>query len=169
MKLNTLFFSLFIGGCALMASCTSQKENVNETDASDSIPVNTSGYDSTKAAEVGADEYGMKSYVLAFLYRGDQEITDSLERARLQRAHLDNINRLAEEGKLVLAGPFLDKQDLRGIYIFNTSSIDSAASWTNTDPAIIANWLKMELKPWYGSAALVELNSRHSIFAKTNI
>ena len=47
----------------------------------------------------------MKNYVMAFLYDGPNRERDSLAAAELQRGHLENIGRLAKEGKLVLAGP----------------------------------------------------------------
>ncbi len=77
-----------------------------------------------------------------------------------------NIGRLAEEGKLILAGPFYGKDSLRGIYIFDTKSIDSAKAWTNSDPAIQQGSLEMELKLWYGSAALMEVNEIHESITK---
>ena len=119
-------------------------------------------YDSVLARELGADSYGMKQYVMAFLMRGDSSSADSAEAERLQRAHLDNITRMAEEGKLLLAGPFLDNTDIRGIYIFNVSTLEEAEQLTVSDPAIKAGVLKMELHPWYGSAALQELNEMHA-------
>jgi uncharacterized protein YciI len=112
------------------------------------------GYDSTLVARLGSDEYGMKPYVMAFLKAGPNRDQDSLTAANLQKAHLENITRMAEEGKLVLAGPFMDDGVVRGIYIFDVASVDSARAWTATDPAIQAGRLEMELHPWYGSAVL---------------
>ena len=112
----------------------------------------------------GADEYGMRKYVMAFLYRGPNQNLDSAKAAELQKLHLENISRLAEVGKLSLAGPFMDTGDLRGIYIFNVENIEEARKLTETDPAIQKGSLRMELKPWYGSAALVEANSIHNRF-----
>ena len=94
---------------------------------------------------------------MAFLKTGPNRDQDSATAAQLQRAHLDNIFRLADEGKLVLAGPFLDKGDVRGIYVFNVKTIEEAAALTATDPAIKAGRLVMELHPWYGSAALMKV------------
>jgi uncharacterized protein YciI len=111
--------------------------------------------------KLGADQYGMKHYVMAFLKAGSVRPTDSTARATLQRAHLKNIQRLAAEGKLVIAGPFLDDQPLRGIYIFNVETVDEAKKLTESDPAIQAKSLEMELHPCYGSAALLELNRIH--------
>jgi uncharacterized protein YciI len=126
-------------------------------------------YDSLLAQELGADDYGMKVYVMAFLYRGEATGLDSLQRAELQRAHLDNITRMAETGDLVLAGPFMDRQDLRGIYVFDVRTVAEAEALTNTDPAIKAGTLRMELRPWYGSAALLKVNELHEQVAKIDI
>ncbi|MCB0479200.1 MAG: hypothetical protein KDC84_13615 [Crocinitomicaceae bacterium] len=126
-------------------------------------------YDSLLAKEYGADDYGMKKYVIAFLKSGPNRDQDSATRAKLQRAHLDNITRLANEGKLVLAGPFFGNGELRGIYIFDAQSIEEAEALTNSDPAIKAGSLVMELKEWYGSAALMGLNEVHEKIAKIKI
>ena len=125
-----------------------------------------SGFDPELAETLGADEYGMKQYVMAFLKAGPNRGQDSLTAANLQRAHLDNIHRLAEEGKLVLAGPFLDAGKVRGIYVFNVSTVEEAKELTQTDPAIQAGRLVMELHPWYGSAALLKVNEWHENVAE---
>ena len=126
-------------------------------------------FDTEKAEAFGADEYGMKSYVFAFLKRGPNRDRPKEEAAELQRAHLQNIVRLAEMGKLVLAGPFLDDTDIRGIYIFNVETVEEAQALVETDPAIQAGSLVMELRPWYGSAALVGVNDVHKTLSKTDI
>ncbi|MBN1339641.1 MAG: hypothetical protein JXA03_09975 [Bacteroidales bacterium] len=128
---------------------------------------NTSEYDSLLAQRLGADDYGMKTYIMAFLKAGPDRSHDPDEAARIQRAHLDNINRLAEEGMLVLAGPFLDQGEIRGFYVFNTSSTEEAEKLTATDPAVISGRLVMELHPWYGSAALPELMGIHKQISRS--
>ena len=82
---------------------------------------------------------------------------------------MDNINKLTEEGKLVLAGPFSDNSDLRGIYIFDVENIEKARQLTETDPAIQAGSFRMGLHPWYGSAAVMQINEIHNGIAKINI
>lgn len=118
-------------------------------------------FDKKLADSLGADAYGMKKYVMAFLKAGPNRGQDSLTRANLQRAHLDNITKMADAGKLVLAGPFLDEGEIRGIYIFNVETIEEARTLTSSDPAIAAGSLIMELKEWYGSAALMLINETH--------
>jgi uncharacterized protein len=119
-------------------------------------------YDSTLAKSLGADDRGMKRYVMAFLKKGPNRSQDSTTAAKLQAAHMANIHRLAEEGTLVVAGPFLDDGEVRGIYIFNVESVEEAKKLTETDPAIKAGRLVMELHPWYGSAALMQVNEIHN-------
>lgn len=138
--------------------------------SSDSISTTnkTNMYNQQLAEKLGADTYGMRKYVMAFLKVGPNRTQDSTKAAELQRAHLNNIQRLAKEGKLVLAGPFLDKSDIRGIYIFDVPTIAEAEALTATDPAIQAGSLLMELHPWYGSAALMQVNEIHTQIAKEN-
>ncbi|GAB3222471.1 hypothetical protein J0A67_11520 [Algoriphagus aestuariicola] len=118
-----------------------------------------SEYDEALATKVGADDYGMKKYVMAFLLRGDRvgEYTPE-QRQEIQGEHMANIGKMAEMGKLVVAGPFFGNEELRGIYIFDVQTIEEAKTLTETDPAIQAGVLKMDLKEWYGSAALVLLS-----------
>ena len=59
--------------------------------------------------------------------------------------------------------------DLKGIYIFNVETIEEAEALTNSDPAIKAGSLRMELKKWYGSAALLEVNQIHKTLTKKSI
>jgi len=141
-----------------------QSEDKTEV-TSDSVSV----FDQALATELGADDYGMKTYVMAFLKAGPNRSQDSITRANLQRAHLNNIKRLANEGTLVLAGPFLDEGPVRGIYIFDVRTLEEAAALTKTDPAIQAGSLEMELHPWYGSAALSKLLDIHPVISKKQI
>ena len=125
-------------------------------------------YDAALARTLKADENGMRTYVMAFLKAGPNRDRSREEAARLQRAHRANINRLANEGKLVLAGPFADDGPLRGIYIFDVATVAEAEALTSTDPAIQAGSLVMELHPWYGSAALLTVNELHGRIVKPN-
>lgn len=118
-------------------------------------------YDAALARKLKADEYGMRTYVMAFLKAGPNRNRSPEEAQKLQRAHMDNINRMAAEGKLVIAGPFADNGPIRGIYIFDVPTVKEAEALTQSDPAIQAGSLAMELHPWYGSAALMMVNEVH--------
>lgn len=112
-------------------------------------------YDSTLAKSLGADDYGMKSYILAILKTGTYQTTDKAILDSLFRGHMDNINRLAETGQLIVAGPLgKNERQFRGIFILNTTSIEEAAKLLENDTAISSKLLDVEYFPWYGSAAL---------------
>jgi uncharacterized protein YciI len=86
---------------------------------------------------------------LALLTRGAKwtpEKTPATE--ELQKAHIANIHRLADLKKLVVAGPFGDDGQLRGIFIFKVASIDEARALTETDPAVQAGRLAIDIHPW---------------------
>ena len=60
--------------------------------------------------------------------------------------------RLAEEGKLVVAGPFgKNEKSYRGLYIFNVPTIDEAEKLVTLDPAVQAGVFVPDLTLWYGS------------------
>lgn len=161
---NIIFAFILLG--VTFWSC---EEKASETTPLESEVNSEMVFDSLRAAKAGADEYGMKQYVMAFLKRGPNRDRPKEESDRLQRAHLDNIGKLAEQGKLVLAGPFISDGDLRGIYIFDVKTVEEARALTETDPAIQQGSLVMDLIPWYGSAALTEVGEIHKIIAKTEI
>lgn len=125
-------------------------------------------YDPKLAHQVGADEFGMKNYVIAFLKRGKTRLTGP-EADDLQKAHLKNIIRLADEGKLVVAGPFRDDGEVRGIFILNVETVEEAKKLTDTDPAVRRGTLQFELRPWYGSAALVEIPQIQKTIEKKSV
>ena len=126
------------------------------------LPVAAQGtYDAALAKKLKADEYGMRTYVMAFLKAGPNRNRSPEEARTLQRAHMENINRMAAEGKLIIAGPFADDGPIRGIYVFDVPTVAEAEALTKTDPAIQAGSLAMELHPWYGSAALMMVNEVH--------
>ena len=167
MQMARLFIAVvFVGFGLLAAGCfgTSAQEEATATAEASSTEA---AYDSVLAARLGADEYGMRPYVMALLKAGPNRDQDSTTAAELQQAHMANIARMAEEGMLVLAGPFLDDGALRGIYVFNVATVEEARALTETDPAIQAGRLEMELHPWYGSAALQEMNALSRRITKT--
>ncbi len=162
---------IFIGCLVLFFACQEPSQETTTTTTTTETPSSKEegGYDEALAQEYGADDYGMGQYVMAFLRRGPNRTQDSLQAAKLQAAHMANINRLAEEGKLLLAGPFLDDGDLRGIYIFDVKTIEEAEALTSTDPAIQAGSLVMELHPWYGSAGVRAIAPLHDKLAKVKM
>ena len=62
---------------------------------------------------------------------------------------MDNIKRLAAEGKILVAGPFGDDGNWRGIFIFDCDMQEEVEKLLATDPMIKAGRLSYELHPWW--------------------
>ena len=87
-----------------------------------------------------------KQYTIAFLNKKpDAEVVDQETTRKLMDGHMANINRLAQEGKLLAAGPF---DGGGGLFILNTTSTKEAETWVSTDPAVQANRWNIELLPY---------------------
>jgi uncharacterized protein YciI len=129
---------------------------------------NLNPYDEKLAKELGADEYGMKQYIFCILKTGTNTTATADEKKKYFEGHMANINKLAEEGKLVVAGPFMkNDRNYRGIFIFNCTTIEEAQKLVETDPAVKAKLFEVELTPWYSSAALMQVGKNHDKVAKT--
>jgi len=86
---------------------------------------------------------------LGFLYRGSKWTPEKTPATQqLQEAHMANINRLAALKKLVVAGPFGDDGKLRGIFVFRVATLEEARSLAETDPAVQAGRLAIDMHPW---------------------
>lgn len=126
-------------------------------------------YDAELAKKLGGNDGGMKSYVLVILKTGPNDSSvKGDERKKAFEGHFANINKLADEGKLAVAGPF-GKNDkaFRGLFIMNTSAIEEARKWTEADPTIKSGIFVVDYIPWYGSASLMATNEIHKKISKT--
>ena len=143
--------------------------SVNASGQSVPIGQSTDVYDAQLADELGADEYGMRSYVFVVLKTGPANITDEARRSEIFAGHFSNIARLSEEGKLLLAGPFIEGGEKRGMYIFKSASIEEAKAIVQSDPAVAAGIFTPEFTRFYGSAALIKMYELHKTIQKTKI
>lgn len=148
--------ALILALCLASAACATTSETA-------SPPAPTSGYDAALAERLGADERGMRMYVLVILKTGprDAEVTGA-ERTAAFEGHFANMARMTEAGQLVTAGPLSpNARQYRGLYIFTVTTVEEAETLVRTDPAVAAGIFEYEIFPWYGSAALMELPSIH--------
>lgn len=129
-----------------------KKQNSNDT------TVANPDYDNILADKLGGDEYGMKSYFLVILKTGANTTTDEKLITESFRGHMSNMNKMVEDGKLIIAGPLgKNKDNFRGIFILDkVESIEEAKELLQTDPAIQNELLDYDIFNWYGSAALPE-------------
>lgn len=123
-------------------------------------------YDEALAQRFGADEYGMRSYVLVILKTGPRPMPPGEARDEMFRGHFANMKRLAEAGQLVLAGPLDGVDGWRGLFVFAVREIDEARRLAETDPVLVQGEMVAEYHRYYGSAALVGLNEVHARLAR---
>lgn len=91
----------------------------------------------------------MTIYYFCLLTRGPKAGQGTREElAAGQAAHMANIQRLADMGKLLIAGPFMDRGDWRGIFIFKCSSLEEAKALAAADPLVKDNRLIADVRPW---------------------
>jgi uncharacterized protein YciI len=118
-------------------------------------------FDPELARSVGADEHGMKSYVLVVLKTGPTRVAAGAERDEMFKGHFANMGRLAAEGKLVVAGPFDGADGWRGLFVLAVADIEEARRHVATDPVIVKGEMVAEYHKYYGSAALMLVNDLH--------
>jgi uncharacterized protein YciI len=121
-----------------------------------------------------APAYGQQqTYTFVFLHKKDSvEVLPKEQVTKIMEGHMANIDRLAKEGKLVVAGPF---DGGGGIFILKTTSVSEAKEWLSTDPGVQANRWDIEILPYTpiaGSVCVVkepyEMVSYHFVrFKKT--
>ena len=125
------------------------------------------GYDATLAQRLGADEHGMRPYVLVILKTGPTPVPAGPERDAMFAGHFANMERLAKEGKLALAGPFSDDPaGWRGLFLLAVADVEEARRLTATDPVIVNGEMVAEYHPWFGSAAAMLVPEVHDTLAK---
>ncbi|MET0980480.1 MAG: YciI family protein [Telluria sp.] len=123
-------------------------------------------YDAALAASLGADERGMRQYVLVILKTGPNKMAAGAARTKMFEGHFANMNKLAGEKKLILAGPLDGTDGRRGLFVLNTPDVEAAKTWVATDPVIINGEMVAEYQKFYGSAALMMVNDIHSKIEK---
>ena len=121
----------------------------------------SSKFDPALAAQVGADEHGMRHYVLVVLKTGPNRMPDGPQRDAMFQGHFANMRRLSDEGKLALAGPFDGVDGWRGLFIFAVEEIDEAKRLVATDPVVANGEMVPEFHKYFGSAALMLVPKAH--------
>ena len=129
-------------------------------------------FDKKLADSLGADERGMKNYMLVILKTGprDSVITDKKQREELFKGHFSNMDEMEKSGKLKMAGPFATKNNLgyRGIFLLDVKTEAEAKSLLEKDPTVKNGIFEVEILPFYGSAAIpMHLKFHKKISAKT--
>jgi uncharacterized protein len=94
-------------------------------------------------------ENQIRKYWFVMLLKGPKRDQDSATAAKIQTAHLNNINRLYNEGKLKVAGPFGDNGNWLGIFIFDCETKEEVEKLLQSDMAVSSGRLTYDIRPWY--------------------
>jgi uncharacterized protein YciI len=143
--------AMIVGGFAYAAQGHAQSAGASTPPA----------FDAELARSLGADEHGMRRYVLVILKTGPTPVPQGPERDEMFRGHFANMQRLSEQGKLALAGPLDGVDGWRGLFILATEDLEEAARLVATDPVIIKGEMIAEYHKYYGSAALMLVRDAH--------
>jgi uncharacterized protein YciI len=73
---------------------------------------------------------------------------------KIMEGHFANIKKMADEGKLLVAGPF---EGGGGIFIFNSKSMEDVREWLKPDPGIQNNRWNVELQPYFPRTGIPRL------------
>ncbi|MBO8164327.1 MAG: hypothetical protein H0Z34_11500 [Brevibacillus sp.] len=80
------------------------------------------------------------------LYAAILTIVDPDLNAKIRPAHLDYINQLFLQDKVVMAGPFTDKRG--GMVIYRANSLEEARQMAEADPVVAQGARTLELREW---------------------
>jgi uncharacterized protein YciI len=94
-------------------------------------------------------EEQIRQYWFVMLMKGPNRNQDSATAAKIQEAHLANINRLYNEGKIKVAGPFGRNDKWLGIFIFDCPTKEEVEKLLQSDLAISSGRLSYEIQAWY--------------------
>ncbi|MDP3668183.1 MAG: YciI family protein [Telluria sp.] len=123
-------------------------------------------YDADMAKSLGADERGMRGFVLVVLKTGPNKVPEGAARKKMFEGHFANMQGLAAEKKLVVAGPLDGVDGWRGVFVFATADIDQAKSYVASDPLIVNGEMVAEYHKFYSSAGLMMVNEVHNKLIK---
>lgn len=90
----------------------------------------------------------MKTNFFVMLVKGSDRNQDSATVAAMQRGHIENLNRMAAERKLDIAGPIAEDLDWRGILILDMDSESAVRAELERDPMVQAGRLAYRIHPW---------------------
>lgn len=96
--------------------------------------------------------YHMKQYWFVLYTKGtDTTRLDSATSTALLKAHLEHQDQQGKRGLIVMAGPFGDKGDRRGLLLYDCETREEVEGYLLQDPFVKRGKLAYEIHPWYGA------------------
>lgn len=95
-----------------------------------------------------------KKYWMVMLRSGINRQQDPAAALQLREAHKNTVLNLAKEGKVIVASPFTENEELQDVFIMECKDSLEVATLIRQDPAITAGWLKAEIRPCWTARSL---------------
>jgi uncharacterized protein len=117
-------------------------------------------FEETEEKPADVEMAPMRGYWMGIIKRGPKYADESseVESAALQTAHLDRIGEVADQGKMILAGPFGPQEGvddpLIGLFLYTVATREEAEALAASDPAVIAGRLRVEIVEWWGVSGI---------------
>ena len=140
--------------------------SLSVTAAEETPAVAVPAYDAGLAQRTGADDMGMRKFVLVILKSSETPVPKGPERDEMFKGHFANMGRLSKEGVLALAGPLDGVDGWRGLFVLAVDDIETAKRHVETDPVIVKGEMVAEYHRYYGSAALMLIPEWHERLQK---
>ncbi len=105
-------------------------------------------------------DHTIKQYIIAEFISNKSAKIEASKKIQVQREHMQYIQSLAKEKKLVLAGPYLSGG---GLFILNTTDEEQAKKWIEADPTIKNSINTYTLKKWMTEKGLFTLDNTKSV------
>jgi uncharacterized protein YciI len=115
-----------------------------------SAQIDTAGFE-TFAYKEADSTFLMKKYYMLLYKAGPDRSQDEEEAMEIQKGHLANINTMATQRVVCMAGPFQDSPDYAGALIFSVKDTAVIHKWMQKDPAVTSGRLTYEIHPWWAA------------------
>ncbi len=99
--------------------------------------------------EWAGQKYTMQQYFIVFLKSGPASREDREKIAALQKAHLEYLGGLYQQGIINLNGPTGGPGEIRGFSVYNVATKEEAERLAGEDPMVKAGLLVIEVHPWW--------------------
>jgi uncharacterized protein YciI len=91
-------------------------------------------------ADLASEGRAVRDYVFVFIRTGPLRTPTPEQSQEAMQGHFANMGRLADDGKLLIAGPYADPRptpDHRGLFVMDETEVAKGLELANTDPAAV--------------------------------
>ena len=108
----------------------------------------------TAATEEPVQKTESKKYWMVMLRSNINRQQDPATISQFRDAHINSVRNLAREGKLIVASPFTEDEELQDVIIVECKDSLEVVDLLQQDSAIAAGWLKAEIRPCWTARSM---------------